>query len=150
MKVYSWKTLLVTIFVGFGFAIWSLLQLIRGEWAHLFWLPMSLWLIFQGFRASLTQKGYEEDQQRGEIGRRVYRKLFGRFALIMPYSGVLLFLMAAMTYVFHPPIWLYILFVALALAYMAWLSWIVRRHIELEEEQFRRRAEDIKEQDHEI
>jgi len=146
MKIYSWYTFLVTLFVGGGGIAWFAIRLIngKGDFFHLFWIGMGVYLVWKGLKASLTKEGYEEDQRRGKIGKRVYKKLFGPFAPIMPFSTVIFFFLACLTVVFLPPLWLYVLLLACVVGYAAWLSWIVQKHYRIEEELVR--LEEAKEQ----
>lgn len=80
MKVYSWKTLLVSVFLGGGLVIYSLIMALRGDWKYWIWAALSLYLVISGLRVSLTRVGFEQDRKQGERYQRVTRRLFGRFA----------------------------------------------------------------------
>ena len=147
MKVYSWKTLLITVFGAGGVIVWTAFKLFRrvGDAVDVFWLLWGIWMLWSGLRASLSKKGFEEDRSRAARGKRVYRKLFGRFAPIMPYSVLIVFLLtlglaALIIRVLLQdsillPLWIYLLILLVPIGYAAWFGWIVSKHMDLEEAQ---------------
>ena len=134
MKIYSWYTLLVTLLVGGGGITWLTIRLIqgKGDIFYVFWIGMGIYLACKGLKASLTKEGYEEDQRRGKIGKRVYKKLFGRLAPIMPYSTAIIFLitlsLAALLirmlwkrYMILP-LWIFVFMMMIPVGYAVWFS----------------------------
>ena len=91
MKVYSWKTLLAVIFIGGPLLVHNVMQIREEFFSGIVMTVIALYLIVKGLYVSFTEEGYKEDQENGVRGKRVFRKLFGRFAPIMPYSVLLLF-----------------------------------------------------------
>ena len=98
---------------------------------------MGIYLACKGLKASLTKEGYEEDQRRGKIGKRVYKKLFGRLAPIMPYSTAIIFLLtlslAALLirmlwkrYMILP-LWIFVFMMMIPVGYAVWFSRIIRK-----------------------
>ena len=86
MKVYSWKTLLVAVLGGGGAIVYFLWRLIaQGQWISLVWIVWFAYLFVQGLRASLTEEGYEKDQENGRRGEILFRNVFGRRARFMRY-----------------------------------------------------------------
>ena len=169
MKVYNWKTLLITTFGAGCIIIWTALKLFRGVGGALdvLWLLWGLWMVWSGLRASLTKKGFEEDQKQGARGKRVYRKLFGRLAPVMPYSTAIVFFLtlgfaALMIRLLLQdnillPLWIFVLIMLIPIGYAVWFSWIVCKHMDLEEEQELLQAndppvmaEDIRSESHEF
>lgn len=169
MKVYNRKTLLITVLGAGGIIIWTSLKLFRGVGSALdvLWLLWGLWMVWSGLRASLTKKGFEEDQTRAARGKRVYRKLFGRLAPVMPYSVMIVYLatlgiVAVIFHVFLPkevlfPLWLFVLMMLIPIVYAAWFSWLIGKHMDLEEEQELLQendpsfmTEDIRSESHEV
>ena len=137
MKVYSWKTLLVTIFGaggGLAYAIYNLCQ--ERTVLHVTWVVMfGLWIV-RGLIASLTEEGYAKDVENWKREKRIYRKLFGKFAPIMPW-GVLIILGAAWIFsrVFPDRPWMVLCLVFAALGYEIWLAAVVNREVERDKAQ---------------
>ena len=132
MKVYSWKNLLVTVFLGGGLTVLSLWKALNGDPKQWIWVALCLYLFASGLWASLTQEGYERDRERGERYDRVMRRRFGRFAPIMPFTPALLFLLCCCTFFLRPPIWLFLLLMVGVVAYAAWFSWYIQRSVNYE------------------
>ncbi len=85
MKVYSWKTLLAAMMAG-GLALYLLRTL--DWWTDLFWIGLLGYLMIQGLRVSFSKEAFEDDQKRGERGRRVRQRMFrrcGRLAVPVSY-----------------------------------------------------------------
>jgi small-conductance mechanosensitive channel len=135
MKVQSWPALLATVFVGGPILIFRIKDAIFGDIIDYVWCVFILYIVIKGFYVSLSKEGYEEDQRRTARGKRVYRKLFGRFAPVMPYGAIVLILSAwALLMLFPSRKWLCVLFIVLAIAYSIWLSIVFRKHMEIEKE----------------
>ena len=132
MKVYSWKNLLVTLFLGGGLTVLSLWKALHGDPKQWIWVALCLYLMASGLWASLTREGYERDRERGERYDRVMRRLFGRFASIMPFTPALLFLLCCCTSFLRPPVWLFLLLMVGVVAYAAWFSWYIQRAVNRE------------------
>lgn len=137
MKVYNWKTLLVTVFGacgGLAYTIYNLCQ--ERTVLHVTWVVMfGVWIV-QGLMASLTEEGHAKDVENGKRGERAYRKLFGKFAPIMPWGELILF---GIAWVFSRALperpWVCLCFVIAALVYEVWLIAVVNREAEREKAQ---------------
>ena len=140
MKVYSWKTLLVTLFLGGGLTVLSLWKALHGDPKQWIWVVLCLYLMASGLWASLTREGYEQDREKGERYDRIMRRLFGRFAPIMPFTPALLFLLCCCTFFLRPPIWLFLLLMVGVVAYAAWFSWYIQRSVNRERAKEERQA----------
>ena len=137
MKVYSWKNLLITIFGAGGGLAYAVYDLCHGASAlHAAWVVIFGAWIVRGLRASLTEEGYAKDVENGERGKRIYRKLFGKFAPIMPW-GMLIIFGAAWIFsrVFPDRPWVVLCLVFAALGYEIWLAAVVKREVKREEAQ---------------
>ena len=132
MKVYNWKTLLVTVFVGGGLLVCSFVTVLRGNVMYSLWVVICLHLVISGLRASLTQEGYQRDRDQGALYKRVTRRLFGRLAPIMPFTPVILFVLFCSTWILRPPGWLYLVMMLGVIAYAVWLSWYIQRAVNRE------------------
>lgn len=131
MKVYSWKTLLLTIFVGGGCFIYQILQF--NDFWDMVWLGFFSYLIVQGLRVSFLKAAYEEDIKRGERARAVYRKLFGTFAPLAPYSPSIFLLFIWAVSIFLPTLeWLMLVLLVVYLLYAIWFVIISKKHMRLE------------------
>lgn len=137
MKVYSWKTLLVTVFAGGGMLVYSVARIYRGDWFFgLIWAALSLGWIAKGLEASLTGEGYRKDIENGERGERIYGALFGKSAPVMKYGTAILIGVGAVFGLALPDFpWICVGFLLGALAYQLWLNRAARREMEREKEQ---------------
>ncbi|MGI6227356.1 MAG: hypothetical protein ACOYJ1_13990 [Peptococcales bacterium] len=143
MKVYSWKTLIVTI-LAFVYIIWKFEDVVAGE-VSAFIFAISLgYLILQGFWVSFTKEGFEKDKQREVSVKRAYRKLFGSWALIAPWGHFILILLAAASVKFLPSQpWLSIFLIIGSLVYIIVCGGLVRKHMRLEEEIAQEKGEEF-------
>ena len=144
MKVYSWKTLLAVIFIGGPLLVHNVMQIREEFFSGIVMTVIALYLIVKGLYVSFTEEGYKEDQENGVRGKRVFRKLFGRFAPIMPYSVLLLFgLLAVIVSVTEISPGLILAGLLVILAYTIWFALIVRKHvkIDMEEELLKEKTE---------
>lgn len=133
MKIHSWKTLLVTIVVGGGFFSYRILHF--GGLADLIWLGLFAYLIIQGLHVSFSKDAYDEDNKRAEKGKRVYRKLFGRFGLFVPYTPFVFILLSwAVSMLLPTWKWLMIILLISALASAVWILIIYKKHMRVEED----------------
>lgn len=126
MKVYSWKTLLVTILAG-GTIIWKFEDVMAGEVSAFIFMIFLGYLILKGLWVSFTKEGFEEDKQREESTKRAYRKLFGPWALIAPWGHFILILLSVASVQFLPSQpWLAILLIIGSLVYVIVCGGLVR------------------------
>ena len=137
MKVYSWKTLLVTILGAGGMLAYAVVRICRGDWLFGAVLAvMALGMAVEGLEASLTEEGHRKDVENGRTGRRVYRAMFGTYAPVMPYGAVILMGIGAVFALALPELpWIALASVIGALAYQIWLARAVRRELAREKEQ---------------
>lgn len=135
MKVYSWKTLMVTVFGTGGMLVYAVVRMYRGDWLFGAVLAvMALGMAVEGLEASLTEKGYRKDVETGIRGKRAYRALFGKLAPVMPYGAVILMGAGAASALALPELpWAALAFVLGAPAYQLWLARALRRQLDREE-----------------
>lgn len=148
MKVYSWKTLIITIFLGGGYFAYIVY---RFDGFHdLVLLACLAYLIIEGLSVSFIESAYKKDIQRSARMKRVYRKLFGKFAPLAPWAPLILFLLSFCVAKLLPArkgLILLLLLSALALA--IYISIISRKHLKIEEQQEQREQEQKQEQQQE-
>lgn len=137
MKVYSWKTLLVTVFGAGGMLVYAGVRMYRGDWLFGAALAViALGMAVEGLEASLTEEGYRKDVETGARGKRAYRALFGKLAPVMPHGAVILMGAGAASALALPELpWAALAFVLGALAYQLWLARALRRELDREEEE---------------
>ena len=137
MKVYSWKTLLVTIFGAGAMLAYAVVRICRGDWLFGAVLAvMALGMAVEGLKASLTEEGYRKDVENGVQGKRIYRAMFGTFAPVMPYGAVILMGIGMVFALALPELsWIALAFVIGALAYQIWLARALRRELDREKEE---------------
>lgn len=137
MKVYSWKTLLVTIFGAGAMLAYAVVRICRGDWLFGAVLAvMALGMAVEGLEASLTEEGYRKDVENGIRGKRAYRALFGKLGTVAPYGAVILMGVGAVFALALPELpWIALAFVIGALAYQIWLARAVRRELDREKEE---------------
>ena len=63
MKVYSWKTLALTVVVGGWLLVSSIKEFAAGEMSAVLKIPLCIILILSGLYASLSKQGYEADRE---------------------------------------------------------------------------------------
>lgn len=109
MKVYDWKTLLVTVIVGGGMLIYTLFNI--NDIFDIAWIAFWCYMIFQGIKISLTKDGFETEQKRikdskelrqkivDKYGKAAYVLLYSPFAVLILGLGSSLILAAASPYV---------------------------------------------------
>ena len=132
MKIQSRFTLFVTVFIGGGCLIYTIMRSQR-ELIDYVWCAILLYIIVKGLYVSLSKEGYEEDQRRAARGKRVYRKLFGRYAPIMPYVPILLIALSGIcAYLLPGQLWLIALLLVSALVLAAWLTYVYKKNMEIE------------------
>ncbi len=81
MKVYDWKTLIVTVTIGFGAILYKLFDLFSGGGltAAAEVLIFS-YASYQGLKSALTEEQYLKDKENQRRAKIVNQRLFGRFA----------------------------------------------------------------------
>ena len=68
MKVYDWKTLIVTVTIGFGLILYKLFELFNGgDLADAVEVLLFSYARYQGLKSSLTEEGYLKDKEKGCI-----------------------------------------------------------------------------------
>ena len=86
MKVYNGKLLALTVLGGGGLIAYFVYEFYsQGRWTTLLLIAWFAYLFVQGLRASLTEEGYEKDQENGRRGEILFRNVFGRRARFMRY-----------------------------------------------------------------
>lgn len=105
MKVYSWKTLLITIFSGGIGLLYALVLYHREDWSGAVLAILSIILLVKGIRTSMTRKGMQQSKENEEKRKRAYQTLFGRFSVVMPYGGLIAFLSPFSYFVFSRTIY---------------------------------------------
>jgi hypothetical protein len=134
------------IFVGGAMLIFGIKNAIGGDLPDYLWCAFVLYVVIKGLYVSFSKEGYEEDQKRAARGKRVYRKLFGRFSPVMPYGTFILFFFAwAGIKLFPSQKWLGALFLFLAIAYSVWLNIVYRKHMEIEKEREGEASDEVSE-----
>jgi len=134
MKVYSWKTLVVSIFLGGGSFAYTIIHF---DGLHdLVLLAFLAYYIIKGLSVSFSEDAYKEYVKRVERGKRVHRKLFGKFAPLIPWSPAIFVLLGYCVVKLLPTwkwlVWLWLLSAAASAVY---ISIIFRKHMKIEEEQ---------------
>lgn len=137
MKVYSWKTLIVTILIGGGCFIYELRDFLHGEKISLLYVLFWAYLIIKGLWVSFTKEGYQTDVRNGMIVEKAYEKQFGKWAPIAIYGGfVLLFLSIIAAKLFPSlPLAAQLLFF-IGLVYMCIIYLYIRKHIKEEKKKY--------------
>ena len=134
MKVYSWKTLLVSIVLGGGFFVFTILRF-NGlqDFVQLIFLA---YYIIDGLCVSFSEDCYKEYVKRVERGKRVNGKLFGKFAFLVRWSPMF-FIVLGFCVVMLLPTWEWFLWLCLlsALASGIYISTVYRKHMKIEEEE---------------
>lgn len=137
MKVYSWKTLLVTIFGAGAMLAYAVVRMYRGDWLFGGVLAvMALGMAVEGLEASLTEEGYRKDVENGVRGKRAYGALFGKFGPVMPFGAAILMGVGAVFALALPELpWIALAFVIGALVYQIWLARTLRRQLDREKKE---------------
>ena len=92
MKIYSKSTLVITLIVGAIFIING----IKHEPVSLFRIIIGIYIIVQGFYVALTKEGYDEDKLKAKLGKEIYREKFGSFGIFVPYTPIMILLLACL------------------------------------------------------
>lgn len=135
MKIYSWKTLLVTILIGGGLIIYEFKNIMAGEMSAIF--PMIFWgyVVIKGLWVSFTEEGFQIDQRNEEIGKTVMKKLFGSWAFIAQWGGIILIVLPGIGSQIIPSQKWYYIFI-LGLVYQIIFSLLVAKHIKIERRKY--------------
>lgn len=133
LKVYSWKTLLITLVLGGGAIIYYIKKLMAGDgWAILYIIFLT-YLFLRGMWASLTEDGFEDDNVNKNISETVYKRLFGKWWLIAPWGGLILISLALLSLVLFPSqIWISIILFIIGAIYHVAGAIIVSKHVKRE------------------
>lgn len=135
MKVYSWKTLLAIILAGGVFVILNFEDLMAGEVSAYVLMIWFGYLILKGLWVSFTKEGFEEDERSAARIKMIYRKIFGRGALIAPWGHVILIILAAVSVQIMPnQKWLPTLLIIGSLVYIITVGRLLKKHLKMEEE----------------
>ena len=102
MKVYSWKTLTLTVVVGGWLLVSSIKEFAAGEMSAVLKIPLCIILILSGLYASLSKQGYEADRENAARTRAAYRRKFGALAPAAPWLWLAPLLLAVLLAEFCP------------------------------------------------
>ena len=103
MKVYDWKTLIVTVTIGFGLILYKLFELFNGgDLADAVEVLLFSYASYQGLKSSLTEEGYLKDKENARRSKIISQRLFGRFAPVV-YSGYFILLIVSVVILFKWP-----------------------------------------------
>ena len=130
MKVYNGKLLALTVLVGGGLIAYFVYEFYsQGRWTTLLLIVWFAYLFVQGLRASLTEEGYEKDQENGRRGEVLFRKLFGRRAGFMRYLHLYAMVLGLALCCVPGFPWIGVAVICAALLYIIVLSIVLRRAI---------------------
>lgn len=136
MKVQSWRTLFVTVFIGGGGLIFFLKIAIAGDKSYYATAVILVWCIIRGLCVSFIEEEWEEEQKQIRASKKVFRKRFGRFAPIAPYgSWGFVCLGIGVVYLFPDAAWFLWVCLIFALIYTVWLRLTIPKQIKAEIEQ---------------
>ena len=128
MKVYSWKNLLVTVLVGGGLIAYFVYEFYsQGRWTTLLLIAWFAHLFVQGLRASLTEEGYEKDQENARRGEVLFRNVFGRRAGFMRYLHLYAIVLGLVLCCVPGFFWVGVAVICAALIYVIVLGTVLRR-----------------------
>lgn len=137
MKVYSWKTLFVTIFVGGALIIYEAKNIMEGEMISLLFLMFWVYLFIKGLWVSFTREGFETDERDGEISKTVTKELFGKWSFIGPWAGIVLIILGGVICLLMPSKkWICILLFILGLVYQIRVNLLLRRRFKIERRKY--------------
>ncbi len=144
MKVYSWKTLLITIIFGVWIFIYEFEDLMAGEVSTYVFMLFYSYIILKCLWVSFTKEGFEEDKRKEANSKRVYRKLFGPWAIIAPWGHIILILLAALSVQILPyQKWLPAILIMGSVAYIIVVGRLKKKHLNIEEEIDKENSEDL-------
>ena len=128
MKVYNGKLLALTVLVGGGLIAYFVYEFYsQGRWTTLLLIVWFAYLFVQGLRASLTEEGYEKDQENGRRGEVLFRKLFSRRAGFMRYLHLYAMVLGLALCCVPGFPWIGVTVICAALLYIIVLSIVLRR-----------------------
>ena len=130
MKVYNGKLLALTVLGGGGLIAYFVYEFYsQGRWTTLLLIAWFAYLFVQGLRASLTEEGYEKDQENGRRGEVLFRKLFGRRAGFMRYLHLYAMVLGLALCCVPGFFWVGVAVICAALIYVIVLGTVLRRAI---------------------
>lgn len=135
MKVYSRYKLIEAVLCGVASIALCIVDVMSGDGLILGWIVLMAVIVGRGFYAALSKQGYEKDQKEQVEQKRILRKLFGRWALVMPWASVVFYALA-LTCSMLAQEWkwvLILLFFVTGALYEIWLSIVVCKHKGLED-----------------
>ncbi len=94
MKVYSWKTLIITLIFFIIAMTDSIKDLIAGDSLAIAYILLWIYILIRGLWASLNEDGFTKDKLSGDIYKKVVRELFGKWSFIGPWGGLILMVFA--------------------------------------------------------
>lgn len=100
LKIVSWKYFFITAIGGGGVLLWTLFRF--DGVIDLFMIIFILYLIMEGMILSFSKEAYEEAEKKRQHHKQLLHKLFGRFALIIPFTPLLLVLLAVLCMAYLP------------------------------------------------
>lgn len=137
MKVYCWKTLIVTILIGGWSIISKFKKLIGGELSSIFSILFWSYVVFKGLWVSLTKEGFELDMRRGTLRKKAIKKLFGSWAYIVPYGGLILIMLSVVCVKLIPShVWIAILLFFLGLVYFIVVEILIGKYVKMEKKEY--------------
>ena len=130
MKVYNGKLLALTVLGGGGLIAYFVYEFYsQGRWTTLLLIVWFAYLFVQGLRASLTEEGYEKDQENGRRGEVLFRKLFGRRAGFMRYLHLYAMVLGIALCCIPGFPWIGVAVICATLIYIIVLGLVLRRAI---------------------
>lgn len=137
MKVYNWKTLVVSLLAGVLVGFTEIRNINLGYKPDYIRIIFWVILIGRGLWASLSWDGYEEDELRGSIHKKVMKKHFGSWAWLVSLGGFILITLALLSiYIFPSQEWLALSLLILGLIYMLILSRRVGKEMKEERKKY--------------
>ena len=130
MKVYNGKLLALTVLGGGGLIAYFVYEFYsQGRWTTLLLIAWFAYLFVQGLRASLTEEGYEKDQENARRGEVLCRKWFGRRAGFMRYLHLYAIVLGLVLCCVPGFFWVGVAVICAALIYIIVLGAVLRRAI---------------------
>lgn len=130
MKVYNGKLLALTVLGGGGLIAYFVYEFYsQGRWTTLLLIAWFAHLFVQGLRASLTEEGYEKDQENARRGEVLFRNVFGRRAGFMRYLHLYAIVLGLVLLCVLGFFWVGVAVICAALIYAIVLGIVLRRAI---------------------
>ena len=137
MKVYSWKTLIVTILICGAAIISQIKNIMAGDAFSWFYLIFWIYLTFKGLWVSFTREGYEDDWFRELVHSKATRKLFGSWAPIITWGGLIIIIIGGIIAKFIPASkYLPIALLFIGLIYNIVIARLIRKQIKIEKRDY--------------